>query len=281
MDQNISQFIFATFKEAFEFMRPNLSNYQEFSKALSKQVKIKENDNIQYSFDIELDKLIKDKIEEFGISGKIFSEESGFYEWGEKKYRVVCDPFCNSSLMSRTFQEAAVGISIFSYDYGFITSAIMDFQTGILGMVEDGKTKFYQIQSGEELFFNFSKNEALENSWAVATLENREERKHLDRVSGMMEKTKRIIISSGHIYWLKLAMGVIDVYVDPIGGEKLYEMFACAVAQKSGCIVTDLTGKIFDPSESLKIFENDQNFIYCPVAATNEILHREVLECVK
>ncbi|MFA6160319.1 MAG: hypothetical protein WC678_04525, partial [Parcubacteria group bacterium] len=69
MDQNISQFIFSTFQEAFEYMRPSLANYQEFSKALSKQIKVKENDNIQYSFDIELDRIIKNKIEEFGISG--------------------------------------------------------------------------------------------------------------------------------------------------------------------------------------------------------------------
>lgn len=73
MDQNIFQFIFSTFHEAFEFMRPSLSNYQEFSRALSKQIQVKENDNIQYSFDVELDRIIKNKIKQFGISGRVFA----------------------------------------------------------------------------------------------------------------------------------------------------------------------------------------------------------------
>lgn len=277
MNQNISTFIFSAFQEAFEFIRPNLSNYQEFSKTLSRQIKTKENNNIQYNFDVELDKIVINKLEEFSISGKIFSEESGFSEFGEKKYRVVYDPFCNSSLASRTFQEAAIGISIFSYDYKFITSAIMDFQTGIVGIVEDEKTNFYQIQSKEKIFFDYPKNETLENSWVVITLENREERKELEKISEILKKTKRVIISSGHIYWLKLATGAIDAYADPFGGEKLYEMFACTIAQKNNCVVSDLTGKYFDPIENLKIFENNQNYIYYPIAATNKKLHDEIL----
>ncbi len=279
--EHISAFIFATFQEVFEYMHPHLSNYQEFSRSLSKQIKIKENNNIQYSFDVELDQMIKNKIEEFGISGKIFSEESGFFEFGKNSYRVVYDPFCNSSLATRTFQEAAIGISIFSYDYTFITSAIMDFQTGIVGIVEDGKSNFYQIQSREKLIFNYSKSETIEDSWAVVTLENREERKQVDKISEILKRTKRMIISSGHIYWLKLATGAIDIYADPFGGEKLYEMFACTVAQKNGCIVSGLNGKYFDPVENLKIFENDQNYIYYPVAATNEVLHEEILKYIK
>ena len=279
--EHISAFIFATFQEAFAYMYPHLSNYQEFSRSLSKQIKVKENDNIQYSFDVELDQMIKNKIEEFGISGKIFSEESGFFECGKNSYRVVYDPFCNSSLATRTFHEAAVGISIFSYDYTFITSAVMDFQTGIVGIVQDGKSNFYQIQSKEQLIFDHVKNETLEDSWAVITLENREERKNIDEIFDVLKKTKRIIVSSGHIYWLKLATGMIDIYADPFGGEKLYEMFACTVAQKNGCIVTDRDGKYFDPVENLKIFENDQNYIYYPVATSNEALHKEFLKHIK
>lgn len=281
MDQNILQFIFSTFQEAFEFMRPGLENYQKFSMSLSQPVKIKENENIQYSFDIELDRLIKNNLEKFSISGKIFSEESGFFEFGKNNYRVVYDPFCNSTLATRTFQEAAVGISIFSYDYKFITSAIMDYQTGIMGIVENEKTNFYQIQSKEKLIFDYPKNKALENSWSVIALENREARKEIDKLSEILKNSKRVVIGSGHIYWLKLAMGVIDAYADPIGGEKLYEMFACTVAQNNGCLVSDKTGKYFDPVENLKIFENDQKYIYYPVATTNEALHNQILKGIK
>lgn len=281
MDINISQFIFSTFQESFEFMRPALSNYQTFSENLSKEVKTKEGNNIQYEFDIEVDRIVKKQIENFNIEGAIFSEESGFFEFGENKYRVVYDPFCNSSLASKTFHEAAIGISIFSYDYRFITSAIMDYQTGIVGIVEDVETVFYQIQSREKITFDKPKNETIESSWIVITLENQKERKEMTRALSLLSEAKRIIISSGHLYWLKLATGVVDGYLDPFGGEKLYEMFACTVAQKSGCTVSNLDGKIFDPVENLKIFEKNQNFIYHPVAATNKELHDEILKNIK
>jgi len=278
MDQNISQFIFSTFQEIFDFMRPVLSNYQEFSKTLSKQVLLKKNDNEQYSFDIETDQIIKDGLRKFNITGKIFSEESGFFELGDKNYRVAYDPFCNSSLASKTFQEAAAGISIFTYDYKFVASAIMDYQTGILGIASVDKTSFYQIQTKEKIAFDYSENETLENSWVVVTLENRNERNSINKIPEILSRSKRIIIGSGHIYWLKLSMGVIDAYLDPFGGERLYEMFACSVAQKNGCIVSDLSGKIFDPTENLKIFEDDQEYVYFSVAATNESLHGEIMK---
>jgi fructose-1,6-bisphosphatase/inositol monophosphatase family enzyme len=281
MEKNILKFIFSSFKDAFDFMRPALSNYQEFSKSLSKQIGVKKHKNVQYNFDIELDQLIKNKIKKFGISGKIFSEESGFFESGKDKYRLVYDPFCNSSLASRTFQEAAIGLSIFSYDYKFITSAIMDYQTGITGVVEDGKTIFYQIQSGEKIDFDMPKNKALKDAWIIITLENNKERRYLSRAHEVLNKSKRIIVGSGHIYWLKLAMGFIDAYLDPFGGEKLYEMFACTLAQKNGCVVSDLKGNEFDPVENLKIFEKNQNYIYYPISATNSILHRKILASIQ
>ena len=59
-------------------MAPYLSNYALFSQSLAQQIQVKANDNIQYSFDVKLDEIVKKKLHEFQISGKIFSEESGF-----------------------------------------------------------------------------------------------------------------------------------------------------------------------------------------------------------
>lgn len=280
MKNNIFEFIFATFHSTFEFMSSNLSNYRAFSKSLSKQIKVKEGGNIQYSFDVELDRIIKNKIKEFNISGKIFSEESGFFEFGDNKYRVIYDPFCNSSLASRTFHEAAVGISVFGYDYSFITSAVMDYQTGIVAIVEGDKTNYYQIQTSEKIIFDNPAHDDLKNSWVVVALESQENRKGLNKLTEILQKSKRIIVSSGHIYWLKLATGFVDAYLDPITGEALYEMFACTVAQKAGCVVTDLSGKPFDAADNLKEFENNRNFIYYPVAARTQKLHTELLRSI-
>ena len=79
MNKNIQDFIFSTFDSSFNFMRPVLSNYSEFSKSLSKQLMVKEGGNIQYSFDVEIDEIVKKKLTQFKITGNIFSEESGFF----------------------------------------------------------------------------------------------------------------------------------------------------------------------------------------------------------
>jgi fructose-1,6-bisphosphatase/inositol monophosphatase family enzyme len=154
----------------------------------------------------------------------------------------------------------------------------MDYQTGIVGIVEDDKTNYYQIQTSERVFFDNPTHDSIEDSWIVVTLENREERRHLNRLSGVLEKSKRIIIGSGHIYWLKLATGFVDGYLDPIGGEPLYEMFAATVAQKAGCVVTDVTGRPFDAVGSLVEFEKSQRNMYYPVAARTLKLHNKLLK---
>jgi hypothetical protein len=71
---------------------------------------------------------------------------------------------------------------------------------------------------------------------------------------------------------------MIDGYLDPVGGEPLYEMFACTIAQASGCTVTDLSGRPFDPAENLIHFEKNPQYLYYPVAATSAKLHREILQ---
>jgi fructose-1,6-bisphosphatase/inositol monophosphatase family enzyme len=273
------KFIFETFRVCFDFINPKLNNFSEFSKFTSK-LKQRET-NIQYCFDVELDKMINKLVEKHKMEGNIFSEESGFYNWGGKKYRIVYDPLCNSSLAAKTFLEAACGISIFDYDYKLILSAILDYQTGIMAIVENKKTDFYQLQSRKKIRFDFDKTGTIEKNWIVFTLENKKERSHLNMNDKIMESLKnsgRILIGSGHIYWLRLAMGVIGGYTDPFGGEKLYEMFASSVAQGAGAIVTDISGKNFDPGKYLKIFENNPDFIYYPVAAVNKKIHLELLK---
>src|SRR6185369_6819197 len=105
--------------------------------------------NEQFSFDVDLDERITTSLAEHGITGAVFSEESGFFELpGDKKYRVVYDPFCNSSLASRTFREGALGLSIFTYDYTFVASFILDYQTGILAVADHNQAHFYQVQTG-------------------------------------------------------------------------------------------------------------------------------------
>ncbi len=254
-------------------MNPYLNNYHKFKQGMAKQIKVKKDENIQYNFDLEIDRIVKQKIKDFDITGKIFSEESGFIIKGSKQYRVIYDPFCNSSLATRTFQEAAMGISVFDWNYQLISSAILDYQTGLVGIVEANTTNFYQLPGWTKINISRKVTTKIDKSWIVLTLEKKEERADLDKVRHIFDQAGRIINSSGHIYWLKLATGSIDGYLDPCGGEKLYEMFAATIAQQNGSIVTNRTGEEFDPGKFLKIFEEKPDYDYYPVAATNKNIH--------
>lgn len=264
-------------QSCFNYINPVLNNQASFQQSLDKQVKIKEEENVQFSFDVELDNLIKSKLS--SESMKIFSEESGWFQTSSNPdYICVYDPFCNSSLANRTFREAAMGISIFSIDHKWLISAILDYQNGVIGLANQAGTSFYQAQTLKEISVSKHQSSSLETSWVVLTIENLKERSEVNRVSEILAKSGRIIISSGHYYWLKLALGQVDAYLDPIGGEHLYEMFAAQVAIKAGCVVTDLKGKFFNPSEMLSQFIIDPKYTYYPVSAQNTTLHGEIIK---
>ena len=46
-------------------------------------------------------------------------------------------------------------------------------------------------------------------------------------------------------------------------------------------VKTSAMRKYFNPVENLKIFENNQNYLYYPIAAVNKALHQEILKGVK
>lgn len=269
-----------TCSDCFEFMKEPLTNYELFSGKLAERIKVKAGNNEQFSFDVELDQRVRESLIRQHVSGWVFSEESGVYTIpGGNTYRVVYDPFCNSSLASRTFREGAFGISIFSFDYQFLASAVLDFQTGLLALVMHGeKTKFYQVQTRQEVVLDRPYINELDKAWVVLTLENADERSHIAEGEKLLHQAGRIISSSGHIYWLKLSAGFIDAYADPFGGEQLYEMFACTIAQGAGCVVTDREGKAFDPGKHLRIFEQNPGYIFYPVAARTPELHKQLLD---
>lgn len=282
--KNTHEFYLDTFRVVREFILPYLTDYAKFSEQLALKVDgVERGSNIQYSFDVALDEIIKKKIEEYGLEGKVFSEESGFYVSGEKnEYRVVFDPFCNSTLASRGFLDGACGISIFSWDYKLLASGILDYQLGIFALVEkDQETKFFDVTSGAETPPKKKQAESLEESWVALAIENRSERNRYNEVREICDQAKRLIVGSGHAYWFRMAFGTLDVYLDPLGGERLYEMFAASVAQGAGCVVTDRLGEVFDVGKYLKIFEESPEYRYYPVAASNATLHRSVLNALK
>lgn len=275
-EQKIREFYFSCFRECLELV------YGFDSSLFNTQiVKVKTSDNIQYNFDVELDRIIKSKLKEYGITGRIFSEESGFFNNGEMLYRVVYDPFCNSTLFSRGILDAACGVSIFTTNYQFISAAILDYQTGIVALATDNKTEFFRLQDREKWLPFDIKPQGQKDTWLVAKLENKKERAGIEKITDLVKFPERLIIGSGHIYWLRLAMGTINGYTVFIQGEKIYEMLASVVAEQSGCIITDLQDNKFEASEWLKKFEENPNLRYKFVAARDKKLHKKLFQSVE
>lgn len=280
---NPAEAIFFILKQCFDFMKEPLRNQELFANDFSKKLADKANNNEQFAFDVETDRLIKQLLLATGLEGKIFSEESGYFDVGKPKYRIVYDPFCNSSLATRGFREAAAGMSVFDFEtYELLASGILDYQTGVIALTDSNKNVYFrQSQSSNLLEKTASLAVSLPETWLVVALENLQERTNLNEAVPLLSKANRIHFGSGHIYWFKLAFGQIDGYLDPFGGEKLYEMFAASIAQAAGAIITNSEGETFDAAKLLKQFEANQESIYYPVAAVNSAIHGEILNNLK
>lgn len=280
-DPILNGFAQAVFANAYQLIHPHLMNFESFSAQLNQRIKVKEHGNEQFEFDVALDGVVLKGIRSASLAAQVFSEESGWQDFGGHDYTIEFDPLCNSSLASRTFLDAAMGLTIFDGTDTWLASLVMDYQTGIVGVAQSNGAQFWAIASGHELTFVPTKANSMADAWVVLTLENRDERAHMNEAAGVVAVAKRLISSSGHIYWLRLAEGTIDAYADPFGGEELYEMFACMLAIQSGCVVTDRDGKPFDPTAMLKTFRSDRHFRFYPVAAQTPALHAELLASLR
>ncbi|QQR52872.1 hypothetical protein IPG36_02020 [bacterium] len=276
-DPILDQFVRQTFAETFQFINGYLINYQEFNQQLNNRIKIKAGENEQFEFDVALDEIYLSSLHGLSKRVRVFSEESAWSGPETADYTVIYDPLCNSSLAARTFLDAAVGMTFFDSQKQWLASLIMDYQTGILGVAQANGTCFWQIQSESTVSFERMAATDLSQAWVVLTLEAVDERLRRHEADEVLDTAKRVISSSGHIYWLRLAEGTIDAYADPFGGEELYEMFACMVAIQAGCMVTDMTGQPFNPDEMLGNFEHDRHYRFYPVAARTASLHQQLL----
>jgi hypothetical protein len=280
-DPILDKFVRETMVQAYEFINPYLTNYEKFVQKMNKLVKIKSGANEQFQFDVALDELYLHGLAGLPARVRIFSEESSWSGPESADYYVVYDPLCNSSLASRTFLDAAMGMTFFDATKNWIASIILDYQTGILGVAQRDGSKFWQVPAFNSLEFDWAAPSDLGQAWVVLTLESVAERSRRHEADRVLDTAKRVLSSSGHLYWLRLAEGAIDAYADPFGGEELYEMFACMVAKHAGCVVTDLEGKPFDPNNMFRQFEADKHHRFYPVAARTPELHAQLLAALR
>jgi len=121
MNEFITEALLDLTKSCFEFMQEPLTNFEVFNRKLAERIMVKEGGNEQFDFDVELDNLVKELLEKHGITGWVFSEESKVFEIpGENRYRVVYDPFCNSSLAARSFREGEFLYSTMTTNFWYL-----------------------------------------------------------------------------------------------------------------------------------------------------------------
>lgn len=84
MKNNLNEFIFATFQEAFEFMRPYLSNYEEFSKALAKETQVKEGATSNTILMWNWIRSSKRKSQDSKLTEKYFPKKAAGLKWARK-----------------------------------------------------------------------------------------------------------------------------------------------------------------------------------------------------
>lgn len=281
-DQNATDTAITYIKRAQSFLIPALAQQRHRSDELF-AMKSKEGDaNPSYGFDDASNQILFDTLTERSFDCHIFSEEE--HSWKtvgvDPKYYVICDPFCNSFLASRTFRDAAVAICISDLNGQFAACAIGDLQINKI---------YYANKSGAYVLEDYDKGKGSTTPIRVSTI-NTVDQAFI--VTPLLKSSRRTQIDSfqffhrakiihgvdGAIMIARLAGGYIDAYLDPLKGQPLYEVPCCELIIKAGGIVTDETGRPFQLSEIISQLSNHGSARYKIVAASNKELHKALID---
>ena len=276
---------FAYIKQAQSYLMSALTlHHYEHDDVFS--LKSNEGDkNPSYGFDEASNRILFNVLAEYDFSCHVFSEEE--HSWktigANPKYYVICDPFCNSFLASRTFRDAAVAICISDLAGELAICAIGDLQI---------RRIYYADISGAYVLENFDQNSDVATRIHVSNTKDIEE---AFIVTPLLKPSRRTQVGSlrffqqakivhgvdGAIMIARLAAGYIDAYLDPLKGQPLYEVPCCELIIKAGGIVTDETGHPFHLGDIISKLSTKDDTRYKIVAACNKDLHAALLTSIR
>lgn len=237
--------------------------------------------NPSYRFDKISNQILFNILKERDFSCHVYSEEE--HAWkivgDNPNYYVICDPFCNSFLASRSFRDAAVAVCITDLDGQFIACAIGDLQ--IKRVFFANTSGAYVLESDQEentaRRIHVSNTSTIDNAFVVTSLLKSSRRSQVSSYQ-FFHNAKIIHGVDGAIMIARLAAGDIDAYLDPIKGQPLYEVPCCELILKAGGIVTDNVGRPFRLSEIISNLGQDGEARFKIVAAATPELHSALLQ---
>lgn len=264
-------------------LAPYLLQPSRFEAELAPKVGTHGEDNDAYRVDLVVDDLLTTVLEEHGIEGRVFSEESGWRRTGTRDdYRIICDPFDNSFLSTRSFRDSAVTLSVADHSGQFLCCALGDLATTVVYLADETGPWILEPGSNGEgrRPATTSSVTTLEDAFVIMPAMLRPGREHVLAAGALVSAPRHLLTLDGVVLLGRLAAGYVDAYVDAVVGQQLYEMPCLELVVRAGGIVTDKEGKPFDYGQLVRELERDPDARMTVVAASTHELHDEILSAL-
>lgn len=266
------------------FLWPYLVHPSRFEDELAAVVGSHEDDNDAYMVDAMVEDILGDVLRSHGIGGRVFSEESGWRQLGPgDAYTVVCDPFDNSFLSTRSFRDSAVVISIGDGRGRFLYSALGDLATSAVYVADEHGSHVLEEDEGlwRERPATTSSVTRIEDAFVVLPAILRPRRPLALDVPELVARCKHLITMDGAIFFGRLAAGHVDAYVDVVVGQPVYEVPCLEVVARAGGVVTDAQGEPLGFERMLGMVEDDPKGRTGVVAASTPELHDQIMQVLR
>jgi len=265
-------------------LEPYLWFPSRFEAELGMQVGHHQEDNDAYRVDVVTQEILDGLVEERGIAGRVFSEETGWRRYGSgNAFTVVCDPFDNSFLSTRSFRDSSVVISIGDGEGRFYCSALGDLATSSVYFADQHGSRVLE-QDGErwrERTMRTSRVTRLEEAFVVLPAILRTHRPQAMEVPDLVARSKHLITMDGAIFLGRLGAGYVDAYIDVEVGQPVYEVASLEVILRAGGTVTDREGLPLDFERVVHMVQQDPSGRTGVVAAATKELHADIMRTLQ
>lgn len=279
----ISGITFEYVKTAQAVLIDKLNSQLAFERELGQVVRKKSSEHTAHKVDDFSDEILFSILHEYpDIGWKIFTEEKGWITDTRKTdYKVICDPFCNTTLALRSFRESAVAICLADKDNSFISCAIADLNTWRIFYADQERVSTFVIENGKWISSpaEVSNTTNLSDSFiSISSLKKKRREAMVGKE--IFTRAGQLHCLDGAIYIGRTASGYLDAYLDPYIGQPLYEIPCLEMIRRAGGVVTDTSGDNFNFARLISDLEKEPNSRYKFIAAATEELHNEIYKAL-
>ncbi len=262
---------------------PYLFHPSRFEAEMAAVVGHHREDNDAYRVDQVVDDLLADLLADHGVAGRVFTEESGWRHLGDGDvYTVVCDPFDNSFLSTRSFRDSAVVISIGDSIGRFLACAVGDLATSAVYLADESGAYVVEEDDGtwRERPAATSSITSIDEAFVILPSILRPARASALAVPDLIARARHLVTMDGAIFFGRLAAGYVDAYVDVAVGQPVYEVPAVEMIRRAGGVVTDVEGGPLAFERVVAMVVDDPEGRTSVVAAATPELHAEIMRAL-